>query len=323
VRVLVLGAGGPAGVNTCRALVAAGHDVFASDGNADHLVWCEAVGAARCEEQTIDVLVPQPDSVVRRCAEYTAPIFATFLPSLETIDRCQAKAIAANLWHKAGLRGPAVKIVEPYPDMLHLAAVQLGLPFWLRASRGAGANKAIKVEQLGEAYHWIRFWESRGAQVEWIAEPYLPGRDLAWSSIWYQGELVACFARERVEYLYPQLSPEGLTGTPTIARIVHDDRVTEVGIEAVRAVDDKPHGIYSVDLREDAFGMPRPTEINAGRGFTTFGLWSLYDVNFVDLAARCALEPPTDKFIDPLPEGLTLSRHIDCGHVFSRALVAA
>jgi hypothetical protein len=332
VRVLVLGAGGPAGVSTCRALVAAGHDVFAyDDENPAHLVWPGEIGAqvlGRNESPSVDVVIPQPDSLVRWVAAgrewFAMKGEKLFLPSLETIDRCQAKVVAVNIWHKAGLRGPALEIVVPYPDMLHLAADRLGLPFWLRANRGTGANKAIRVGQVGEAFHWIRFWESRGEQVEWIAEPYLPGRDLAWSSIWYEGELVTCFARERVEYLYPQLSPEGLTGTPTIACVICETGVTECGVHAVLAVDEKPHGIFSVDMREDADGVPRPTEINAGRSFTTLGLWSLYGPNFTDIAASCAIEPP-DAFndVDPLPAGLTLSRHIDCGHVFTEALVLA
>ena len=108
-----------------------------------------------------------------------------------------------------------------------------------------------------------------------MTEAHLPGRDLAWSSIWYEGELVCSFTRERLEYIYPGLTPEGITGTPTIAEIVHSDEVNAMAEAAVYAVDDKPHGIFSVDLREDEHEIPRPTEINAGRGFTTFGLWAM------------------------------------------------
>lgn len=325
-RILVLGAGGPAGVNTCRALVEAGHDVFAGDANPAHLIWCEQVGATIIDPQadvsTLDVVVPQPDALVWATALAGDPTL-TFLPSLEVIATCQAKNRAAAIWHQAGLRGPAIPIVEPTPDTLHLAADRLGAPFWLRAARGAGANKAIQVDHVGQAYHWIRFWASRNVDVEWIAEPMLPGRDIAWTSIWYQGELVTCFARERVEYLYPHLSPEGLTGTPTIARVIVEEKITALGIAAVTAVDEVPHGIYSVDMREDPDGVPRPTEINAGRGFTTMGLWSLWGPNFTDIAARCAVDTPDFWQLNPLPEGLTLSRHIDCGHVFTNALVTA
>lgn len=273
--------------------------------------------------EPVDVVVPQPDPLVRLLAA-NPPDAATFLPSLEVIDICQSKSAAATIWNNQGLRSPALSVYDPYPDTLHLAADRFGLPFWLRANHGAGANKAIKVTSVGEAFHWIRFWETRGVDVSWIAEEFCPGRDLAWSSVWYRGELVTSFLRERVEYLYPHLSPEGLTGTPTIARIIRDPEVSDVAADAVEVVDPQPHGIYSVDLKEDSLGIARPTEINAGRGFTTFGLWALAGgVNFLDLVVNLAVGNYDGPVPSGLVEGLTLSRHIDCGHVFTEAPVYA
>lgn len=339
-KVLVLGAGGPAGANTVRALRHAGHYVVATEGNELHLGW-SGVQTFHLPEHTveevnriierhgIEVVLAQPDSLVAWLSECRGEVAAsTFLPPAETITRCQDKLATSLHWYRKGLRDfPPYKLVEPWPDELHQARDLLGLPLWLRATRGAGAKGAIKVDSLDSAYHWLRFWATRGADIEWVAEEYLPGRDLAWSSLWYEGELVTSFTRERLEYLYPHLTPEGLTGTPTVAQVVWDDRVNAVAYQAVRCLDSKPHGIYSVDLREDKDGYPRPTEINAGRGFTTFGLWSMYGVNFLDVAVRLAVdgrkwwltrpdlsEPPQ---YDALPHGLKLSRHIDIDFHFS------
>lgn len=332
-RVAVLGAGGPAGVNALRALGQAGHECVAVDDDEAHLVWCEKYAETRRKSDgaapDIDVVLPQPDALVREVVERGTPV-KTLLPSLRAIDHCQDKSAAGTTWWLVQLREhPPMKIEEPWPDSLHLAADRLGVPLWLRARRGAGAKGAILVRSLDQGYHWIRFWQSRDADIEWIAEEYLPGRDYAWSGVYYDGELVSSFARERLEYLYPHLTPEGLTGTPTRARIVHDPRVNTMAEEAVGAVDPCPHGIYSVDLREDREGYPRPTEINAGRGFTTFGLWSLYGPNFLDLVVRLARDGRNWWLVRPdltepekrnaLPRGLTLSRHIDCGHIFSHA----
>lgn len=343
-KVLVLGAAGPAGVNTCRALHRAGHDVVAADANELHLPWvtrfAEPLHLTGLTVDVVndigaDVMIPQPDTLAHWVAlardEFAASVF---LPSLLTIQKCQEKLVAQNIWHAAGLREyEPLKVQEPYPDWLHVAADRFGLPFWLRATRGAGAKGATLVPDLRTAYHWVRYWETRGEQYEWMAEEYLPGRDYAWTSLWHNGDLVTSFARERLEYLYPHLTPDGLTGTPTVARVVHDENVNRAAVDAVLAIDAKPHGIMSVDLREDAFGNPRPTEINAGRGFTTLGLWSLHKVNFLDLAVRLARDgkqwwlirpdlPEPEKY-DTLPEGLTLSRHIDCAHVLSHSLVIA
>jgi hypothetical protein len=279
------------------------------------------------DELGADVVIPQPDPLVGTVAAMELRA-QTLLPGVRTIAHCQDKFVSSDHWHEIGLRRLApVLIQEPWPDHLHIARDRLGSPFWLRARSGAGAKGAVVVSELEQGFHWLRFWQTRGETFGWVAEEYLPGRDFAWSGVFYEGVLQASFARERLEYLYPHLTPEGLTGTPTIARVVHDDRVNEVAFDAVTAIDDRPHGIYSVDLREDAEGNPRPTEINAGRGFTTFGLWSLYGPNFIDLVVRLALHgegwwlhrpdlTPPEKW-NALPEGLTLNRHIDCGFIFT------
>lgn len=304
---------------------------MAVDANAKHLVWCEQFAsthhiplltAGEVNQLGADVVLPQPDSMVDWLSKNRDSITAkVFLPAARTIRACQDKFRSSLRWYRKQLREhqPA-RIQEPWPDTLHFARDDLGLPFWLRATRGAGAKGAILVQSLDQAYHWIRFWQSRGAKIKWIAEEYLPGRDFAWSSIWANGELITSFTRERLEYLYPHLTPEGLTGTPTIARVKHDLRVNTMAWEAVKAIDKNPHGIYSVDLREDSHGYPRPTEINAGRGFTTLGLWSLYDINFLDITVKLAMGHPFEAppLWNALEDGLTLNRHIDCGYVFTR-----
>lgn len=330
-KVAVLGAGGPAGVNALRALSRAGHDLAAVDSDPNHLIWCEQYAETFLwpELPEADVYIPQPDGLVLHAVKME---LKGLLPSEGTVWACQDKYSTSLAWYRQELRDhPPLPIKEPWSDHLNLARDALGLPIWLRATKGAGAKGAVLIRSLETAFHWIRFWESRGADIEWMAEEYLPGRDLAWSSIWYDGELVTSFARERLEYIYPHLTPEGLTGTPTVARIVCDATVNATARNAVLAVDSNPHGIFSVDLREDASGIPRPTEINAGRGFTTFGLWSLYTHNFLDLVVRLARDGMDWNLVRPdiaippvenaLPDGLTLSRHIDCGHVFSNTRV--
>ena len=63
-RVLVIGAGGPAGVNTCRALNAAGHEVVAQDDNPDHLVWAKPYLAKTSGDP--EVVMIAPDNQVLR-----------------------------------------------------------------------------------------------------------------------------------------------------------------------------------------------------------------------------------------------------------------
>ena len=336
-RVLVLGAGGPAGVNTCKALSA--HEVVAVDENPEHLVWCEPYVAGwramrepnveYLNELEADVIIPQPDKLTLWTADHADQLTAkTFLPDRRTIALCQDKFMCGLEWRRAGLREDRIELIDS-PD----AYLTMNPPLWIRARHGAGAKAAILARNSREAYHWINFWYERDPRMDLIAEGYLPGRDFAWSGIYYRGELVTSFARERLEYLYPGLTPEGLTGTPTRARIVHDIDVNATAEEAVFAVDKEPHGIFSVDLKEDEEGLPRPTEINAGRGFTTFGLWAEHtrwlDLNLLNMVVVLAVDEDLDFGLVPggplrdvITEGLTLYRHIDCGSFFKAAVPA-
>ena len=319
-RVLVLGAGGPAGVNTCKALVA--HEVVALDENREHLVWaaphaqethCAEITVETVNELRCDVIIPQPDNLTLWLADHREELEAdVFLPDRRVIALCQDKWEASLAFRRAGLRSDWATLVDGTAALDEL----LRFPCWLRARHGAGGRAAIKATSLQEARHWTGFWWARDRYMDFITEGVLPGRDLAWSSIWYQGELVCSFLRERLEYIYPGLTPEGITGTPTIAAIIVDKDVGDVAVAAVYAVDDRPHGIYSVDLREDEDGVPRPTEINAGRGFTTFGIWAQQQnpslMNIL-VGGAVGAPPAYREHRDCLEEGLRLYRHIDCG----------
>lgn len=323
----MLGAGGPAGVNVCRALHAAGHEVVGLDTNSFHLPWA----APFCAETVLcpgfddpafrslidmvapDVVHSQPEQGVEWLARN--PDVPSLQPAAEVIEECSDKRIAADIWHVAKLRThPTFAIGYEIPDYLHLAADTLGLPFWLRARAGAGARGATLVENLAQGFHWIRYWRERGAKIGWVAEEYLPGRDYCWTSLWHRGVLIAGFARERLEWIYPHLAPSGRTGTPTVAVTVHDQHVSCVAIAAVLAIDPEPTGIYCVDLREDQNVTPRPTEINAGRWATTSPLYHSLGPNLPDMHVRLAagehVEPLGD---DVYPAGVHLLRHIDCG----------
>lgn len=326
-RVVVVGACGPAGVNVCRALDQAGHEVIGLDENPLHLPFgkrhgtmlhAAPIGTPAFEQQLheldADAVHSQPAAGLEWLAARRG-VFPVCIPSSATIAATLDKKSVLATWNKTGLRSkPVVVIEEPQPDHLHIAADALGLPFWLRANRGSGARGATLVDELPVAHHWIRYWQTRGVEWEWIAEEYLPGRDYCWTSLWQHGRLIAAFTRERLEWIYPHLAPSGRTGTPAVSVTVHEELVAKVAMAAVTAIDPHPHGIYCVDLREDHRGRPAPTEINAGRWATTSPLYSPLGPNLVDLHAQaCAGEPLHPLGIDIYPSGRYLLRHIDCG----------
>jgi hypothetical protein len=320
VRIVVLGAGGPAGVNVCRALDAAGHYVIGVDQNPKHLEWakpyCVEVIDLWSDFHDVDLFHAQPEADVRALAG--SEDVPKLMPTKEVVTICQHKPTTSVLWHATGLRRfPPVPVGESLLESLDYAAEMFGLPFWLRSATGAGAKAATLVEDVKTGFHWIKYWETRGETIEWVAEEYLPRRDFCWTGLYRHGTLYASFARERLEWLYPHLAPSGRTGTPTVSEVVHDERVNVTAKLAVEAVDAEPNGIFCVDLREDREGVPRPTEINAGRWATTSPLYHELGPNLPALHARLAAGEKLMPWGDDIyPDGTQLLRHIDCGHVW-------
>ena len=159
-------------------------------------------------------------------------------------------------------------------DDIDEAFRELGSPLWIRAITGAGGRLSLKVSSSEEAKLWVKLnvIQGRIKENEFIIQEYLPGRDLAFDSLWFNGKLVTSYARERLEYPFKHISLTGITGTPSVAKTIHDDEVNSIGIAAVKALNPNPHGFYSVDLKEGPDGKPKVTEVD-GKWHTTAPLW--------------------------------------------------
>lgn len=331
-RILVTGAGGSPGLNFIQSIRSAPEpiQVFAVDCNPYHLQWVDADAkylVPMCDHpEYIDILNeiiikhdinfvhPQPDVEVRAISDNRDRIKArTYLPSLNAINILQDKQLTGACWARAGVRSNATYPAST-PEEIEQAALKLGLPFWMRSTTGAGARGSTLVENIDTAMHWLQYWRARGSNWNFIAEEYLPGKDYAWMSLWQNGKLITSQGRERLEYIYPHLAPSGRTGTPTVAKTVSDPLVNEMAIRCVKAVDSKATGIFSVDLREDKDGIPIPTEINAGRFFTTSHFFTRAGVNMPYIYVKMAFdeEIPNVKATDPIEPGWHWIRHIDC-----------
>jgi carbamoyl-phosphate synthase large subunit len=149
-----------------------------------------------------------------------------------------------------------------------------------------------------------------------MASEFLPGPEFAWQSLWHRGRLVTAQARQRLEYIFGNLTPSGQTSSPSVARTVNRDDINEIGQAAVNAVSAEPHGVFCVDMKEDANGRPKVTEINPGRFFTTSNFFAHAGSNmpamYLELGQTGQLrqKPPR---LNPLPENLYWVRMIDMG----------
>jgi len=345
-KVLITGAGGPAGVNVLRSLRDCGEkmEVYGTDISNYHCEyakpWVSKVFIVpRCTDTAhyipainniiakhkVEFVHPQPDIEVTVLSENREKINAlTYLPTKETVRICQDKQKSADIWQKKGF--PTAKAISLRPDHLEAdverAFNELGKKIWVRATKGAGGTGSTPADNSDTVINWIKYWLSRGNKWDFIAQEFLPGRNIAVSSIFKDGECVTSQGRERLEYIYPYLAPSGVTGTPVVARTINDDNVNKLATEAVLAIDSKATGIFSVDMKEDNSGKAIPTEINAGRFFTTsyyfsaaakrFNVWY---ANMPYLLVKLAYKEkiPEVKPYNILPPNVYWIRHIDCG----------
>jgi len=338
-RILCTGAGGPAGINFTMSLGIAPEKLFVAGTEANeyfvHLASTDArylVPRAKdpsyvdrlneiIRKERVEFLHAQPDVEVEAVSENREKIGAqVFLPSKWAVKACQDKLESAGIWKSKNV--PVARTVEVRNERdVERAFEEFGSPIWIRARRGAGGKGSTPADNLETAVAWIRYWKSRGVSWEFIAQEHLPGRNIAFHSLWKDGELVVSMARERLEYIYPNLAPSGIMGTPAVQRTVHDAAVNRIGAEAVLAVDSGFNGIASVDLKENCEGVPCVTEINPGRMFTTSFFFSFasrvlrndYCANIPFLYVKLGFKEsvPVLPRYDVLPAGVYWIRHMD------------
>jgi biotin carboxylase len=338
-RILVTGAGGPAGINFISSLRIAPEQMFIVGTEANqhfiHLATTDkkyVVPRATepgyisklneiIRKEKIGFLHAQPDIEVEVVSANREKLDApVYLPSKKAVAACQDKLESARLWKKHGI--PVAEFIEIRAESdVDRAFEELGSPIWIRATHGAGGIGSTPASNRQTATSWVSYWKSRKTGYKFIAQQHLQGRNLAFHSLWKDGELVTSMARERIEYIYPHLAPSGITGTPAVQKTVHDEAVNKTGTNAVLAIDPKFNGIACVDMKENDEGTPCMTEINAGRMFTTSFFFPFaskilrkdYYANIPYLYVKLAYKekiPDIPKY-DILPADIYWIRHID------------
>ncbi|MBA63887.1 MAG: hypothetical protein CMJ76_16150 [Planctomycetaceae bacterium] len=210
----------------------------------------------------------------------------------------------------------ATMVVHDQAD-LERAIETLGIPFWLRCAEGPRGRGSMIVEHADDGMFWMDYWRRRDAADDvWLAHEYLPGRNLNWTSVWRDGELIAAACGERLKYFLSQVAVSGVTGNVSHCQLVDSSTVTPIASQAVRLTDEIPHGIYAVDLKEDNLGVPKVTEINARQAFRPL-LYTQAGINFSELFVKVMLWQNEDEF-DPavVKVGLEMIRGMDFEPIF-------
>ena len=233
-----------------------------------------------------------------------------FLPSADTIENCVDKNKSYEIWQRAGLKVPRTLLVRTPVD-LKRAFDQFGKKIWIRATEGGAGRGALPADSFEFARIWIDRFEGWGA---FTAAELLTEKSVTWQSIWHEGELVVAQTRRRRSWTFGNRTLSGVTGITGVGETFSDPGVDSVALDAISAVDGRPHGIFSVDMTYDKAGAPNPTEINIGRFFTTHYFFTKAGVNFPEIYCNIALDgkfPSLARKINPLPDGLLWIRGMD------------
>lgn len=269
------------------------------------------------KREGIDLLIPSTDADVCLASELRDVLpCRIFLPSKSVVDRCQDKYELCEF-----LRGSGIPVAETatVTDLMTLEDVFDRFPgahrLWCRIRSGYASRGAAPVGTPEDARAWIGYWQGvRGVPAsDFTLSEYLPGRDFACQSLWQDGRLVLIKTVERLAYLGADTRASGTSSIASIAKTVNDPRVVDLCTAAIRALDPRASGAFSVDLKENRAGIPCVTEINAGRFIT---MLSFFDFtgrhNMSATYVRLALDEPVE-IADPydVVEDYYLVRGVD------------
>lgn len=316
-RILVTGAGTGASNNLIRSLRAgepslvivgchadrfvlkkSGADVnylVREPGHSDYLTALRRVVA----REKIDLLIPNSDADVRAVSAFRAQISSRlFLPSHAVIERCQDKYELSVFLRARGVPAPLTHAVTDLAAIETLFDRLAPHPrLWCRVRAGSSSLGAIPVTRPDQARSWIAYWEEmRGVPAtSFTISEYLPGRDFAVQALWKDGALVLLKTCERLSYFGGGSQPSGVSSTPALGKLVVDARVIDVCRAAIRVLDPRASGVFSIDLKENADGVPCVTEINAGRFCMITNIFDLTGKhNMAATYVRLALGEPVE-----------------------------
>ncbi len=299
-RVLITSAGSAPSNNLMRSLRAGPEPIFiagchddrfvlknsAADTNylmppVGHRQWARALRHI-LKVEAVQAIIPTVDAdvtVLSRERKWLDRYL--LLPSASVIETCQDKYSLYTLLDNHGISVAATHKVESLKCIPKIFR-QLGdaRPLWCRVRKGAGGLGALPVRTPEQARDWIGYWnDMRGVQVNsFTLSEYLPGRDFGCQSIWKAGELILVKTYERLSYLVTGSQPAEVSAIAALAKTVSEQRVVDTCVRAIRLLDPRASGVFSMDLKEDAKGIPCITEINVGRFSSA--------TNIVDLVGR-------------------------------------
>lgn len=218
------------------------------------------------EEKHIDYAFVQPESEIVEWADYyekngkyPCPVFmGSKLLSVSLKD----KSIMADLLGGTDFIPKTIKVTQENPRYKDVEN-EIGFPCWIRATEGTGGLGSLRLDDLSSYKSWLFI----NANIpEFTVSEFLTGRHLANEMLYYNGEYVKGAALECVEYVMANTAPSHVTGNTHFGRFLNEDSINQFCDDCIKYLENKlgvkAHGILSFDLKEDAQGKLKVTEVN-------------------------------------------------------------
>lgn len=265
------------------------------------------------KREKIAFLHSQPEAELFIIGQNREKIEATgcklYLPAQKSIEILRDKFLSYEVWAKKGITVPKNIKIDSEADLLS-AYKELNGKIWIRETIGAAGKGSFSNPTFQMAKAWI---DGRDGWGKTVAAEHLTARTTTWQSVWENGKLVAGQGRERLYWEAGNRAQSGVTGITGTGKTIKDPAVSKLAIECIKAVDEKPHGIFSVDFTYNEKGIPNPTEINIAKFFTTHHFITRTGCNMPEMIVELAFGEYKGKYdiIDPCKENMYWIRGVD------------
>ncbi len=200
----------------------------------------------------------------------------------------------------------------------------LGYPVWIRdgAPGTASAKGALKATCRDDIQAWVKL--NAGIPKFQISE-FLPGGNFGCFCLFKDGRLVKLAQAERIEYIMAKVAVSGITGNTSKGRLLNDSRIADTALKAIdiisKATGSVMNGLVVVDMKADADGNPKVTEINI-RHVAFSSSFAMAGINISEAQLLLALGRDADVSPDVekiFPEGNLILRDVDGSPIYIEA----
>lgn len=218
------------------------------------------------EDYQIDFAFVQPEAEVtawgiyfEQHGHYPCPVL---IPPLVHVNYLMNKAKMADLLHGTHYIPKTVTLWQGTEDLSFIEN-EIGYPCWIRASVGSGGLGSLKLNSVKELEAWLFIHKE---VAEFTVSEFLTGRHLANQMLYLNGELIKNAGLHCAAYVMADIAPSKVTGNTSYGKFINEPHLLEFCEEVMHFIEKqtgvKAHGVYSFDLKEDADGNLKVTEIN-------------------------------------------------------------